>query len=587
MLLFIVACADALPEPGRSAEREVGAMRDEALELTGVGRLTIPAGAFTSSQRVELATTDPLPERDFRALTAVFGDVRRGSYEVRIRAPVRPIGALRLELEAPQELGRPEELVLFASGREEGDLDQSNRLSPRSAMLTGGRLTVEVEPLSFVDLDEGGLEASFILSLPLNPRDTPPSLGQSRTSSPLTGSRRDELESCPPGVGRFRSPIEGSDPRKPCSGGNSGNGCRTQAFRETRILVVNPTTGMPVIDPATGQQKVLERHPGLDLRAPDGTPLVAVKAGVVVEALDSNGEKGKGDNGGTGGTVVIELEGGARVQYMHMKKGAIVVEKGTRVEAGQVIGLSNNSGFSKDPHLHFELRPFGEGKRISPDRCIGTPSPWAGTMRSESHYRRDWVEGTTAHWEQFDRVISATVESEESTVAEDEGDSGGWVFQGRAQLTTFRTIQGSRTEDGIVRETVCEVPATSADANGSMAVVEVPSVPRYYTLGFGAAFVGTISCTSSDGVGGGVQMGFPVNWMVPGSPLGHGCTGLSEFGSTTPPPMWPQGVPVPRAVGFPLSTSLPMTNRIEGQVTCFAGTKAEETSRWTFTRPVP
>jgi hypothetical protein len=208
---------------------------------------------------------------------------------------------------------------------------------------------------------------------------------------------------------------------------------------------------------------------------------------------------------------------------------------------------------------------------------------WSGTSRTETHYRRDWLEGDTAHWEQFDRVISATLESEGNMEAEDEGDSSGWVFQGRAHLTTYRQLSGSRTKEGVVQETVCEVPATSVDANGSLAVIELPGVPRYYTLGLSAVFIGTISCSN------GVQMEFPVTWLVPYPyPLSQGCTGLSEFGSVAaPPPGWPPGMPLPRAVGFPLSTSLPMTNRIEGEVTCFVGTKAEETSRWTFTRPVP
>ncbi|WP_419901400.1 M23 family metallopeptidase [Kiloniella sp.] len=42
-------------------------------------------------------------------------------------------------------------------------------------------------------------------------------------------------------------------------------------------------------------------------------------------------------------------------KYLHLKKNGVLVEIGERVERGQVIGLSGNTGYSTAPHLHFHV----------------------------------------------------------------------------------------------------------------------------------------------------------------------------------------------------------------------------------------
>jgi murein DD-endopeptidase MepM/ murein hydrolase activator NlpD len=91
-----------------------------------------------------------------------------------------------------------------------------------------------------------------------------------------------------------------------------------------------------------------ERHPGLDLEAHTGTPVVAAGAGVVVKA---------GHASGYGRMVVLDHGDGLETRYAHLSR--IVVHRGEQVEAGQLIGKSGATGHVTGPHLHFEVRVRG------------------------------------------------------------------------------------------------------------------------------------------------------------------------------------------------------------------------------------
>jgi murein DD-endopeptidase MepM/ murein hydrolase activator NlpD len=85
-------------------------------------------------------------------------------------------------------------------------------------------------------------------------------------------------------------------------------------------------------------------HAGVDLAAPDGTPIVAAGAGVVVRA---------GVAEGYGNAVLIDHGNGFLTHYGHLS--AITVSVGQRVAAGEQIGNEGSTGHSTGPHLHFEV----------------------------------------------------------------------------------------------------------------------------------------------------------------------------------------------------------------------------------------
>lgn len=85
-------------------------------------------------------------------------------------------------------------------------------------------------------------------------------------------------------------------------------------------------------------------HEGVDLAAPEGTPIYASRTGIVTEATSGRA---------AGYYVKIDHGDGFRSIYMHMTR--YVVRKGQAVSAGQVIGYVGSTGVSTGNHLHFGI----------------------------------------------------------------------------------------------------------------------------------------------------------------------------------------------------------------------------------------
>jgi len=89
-------------------------------------------------------------------------------------------------------------------------------------------------------------------------------------------------------------------------------------------------------------------HAGLDIGAPEGSPIWAARGGTVTYA---------GAMGGYGNLVLLDHGGGVSTAYAH--QSAIMVSVGASVSAGQQIGQVGSTGNSTGPHLHFETRIGG------------------------------------------------------------------------------------------------------------------------------------------------------------------------------------------------------------------------------------
>lgn len=98
------------------------------------------------------------------------------------------------------------------------------------------------------------------------------------------------------------------------------------------------------IDPVLGNGEG-EFHKGLDISAPNGTPIRATGDGVVKSAQVENGY---------GRAVVIDHGHGVETLYGHMSGFAVM--PGQTVARGEVIGYVGHSGRVTGNHVHYEVR---------------------------------------------------------------------------------------------------------------------------------------------------------------------------------------------------------------------------------------
>ncbi len=96
------------------------------------------------------------------------------------------------------------------------------------------------------------------------------------------------------------------------------------------------------VHPISGKWKM---HEGVDMSAPQGTPIYAAKSGKVTRTAYQAG--------GAGYYVSINHGDGFSSIYMHMTH--YIVSPGQYVNAGQVIGYVGSTGGSTGPHLHFGI----------------------------------------------------------------------------------------------------------------------------------------------------------------------------------------------------------------------------------------
>lgn len=90
---------------------------------------------------------------------------------------------------------------------------------------------------------------------------------------------------------------------------------------------------------------IYRMHAGVDLSAPEGTPIHASGQGTVFTA---------GVQSGYGNVVKIDHGFGYTTVYGHMSR--IAVKEGQKVNRGDIIGYVGSTGLSTSPHCHYEVR---------------------------------------------------------------------------------------------------------------------------------------------------------------------------------------------------------------------------------------
>ena len=112
----------------------------------------------------------------------------------------------------------------------------------------------------------------------------------------------------------------------------------TQQFGGTQFAAANPHIyGRPF-------------HPGVDFAAPIGTQIRSVESGVVKAMGNTDDFPGCF---AWGRWLLIDHDNGLTSLYAHLSRNLVTV--GQRVQRGEVVALSGNTGFSTGPHLHLTI----------------------------------------------------------------------------------------------------------------------------------------------------------------------------------------------------------------------------------------
>ena len=94
----------------------------------------------------------------------------------------------------------------------------------------------------------------------------------------------------------------------------------------------------------------------LDFKMKKGSRVCAARSGTVVAAREDSRRGGlKQAYISDGNFIRIRHDDNTYANYWHLNFDGVLVAVGDKVEQGQVIGLSGNTGFSAFPHLHFEV----------------------------------------------------------------------------------------------------------------------------------------------------------------------------------------------------------------------------------------
>lgn len=173
--------------------------------------------------------------------------------------------------------------------------------------------------------------------------------------------------------------------------------------------------------PITGRNTF---HHGIDVAMPTGTPLNAPADGIVVH-------KGYGNSGGH--TLIIKHADNLHTVYYHLQKASHLA-KGARVQLGDLIAYSGNTGASTGPHLHFETRRSRRwGDTMDPVPFLqGAPSVTPPPLKVDGRLGRNT-------WKAFQTALKR----------------GGYykgVPDGRPGVMTYRAVQewAGVKQDGVI-----------------------------------------------------------------------------------------------------------------------------------------
>ncbi len=338
-----------------------------SIELSGVASVSFPDGSFSDEQNVNLAATS-LPETaaDFELTSQIFSAGKRVSYEVRINTgetkSAKPITAL---IDVPANflstIPYNSEIKVFAQVFQDGgdEVLDNFELFPSTFSLTNKRVEVNLPPEVFTNrrnTDET-FEAIIIVGT------TPTKQNISPTSSLKNRTKSIEKP--------LNQPLDATRSILSLS-------LNLSLSKAAAITCEGATLGAPIENRTVTSSYNGSNHYGTDYRAANGTEVFAASDGVIEKVgfnerpLPRPDPRSGKSVKGWGKYIVLKHTDGSKTLYAHLESSSL--PEGTQVNKGDQIALSDNSGGSSGPHLHFEYAPNGQiyqnASKINPEPCI-------------------------------------------------------------------------------------------------------------------------------------------------------------------------------------------------------------------------
>ena len=151
------------------------------------------------------------------------------------------------------------------------------------------------------------------------------------------------------------TPTEATEPKETVPGGNTGSSGEVSVPEVTepvdegwKVPIDYIANTSPFGDRERPTEGASTNHKGVDLAAPENTPITAARGGTVIAATY---------NPSSGYYVQIEHDNGYRSVYMHMNY--FDVQVGQKVSQGETIGYCGSTGVSTGSHLHFGISQNG------------------------------------------------------------------------------------------------------------------------------------------------------------------------------------------------------------------------------------
>jgi murein DD-endopeptidase MepM/ murein hydrolase activator NlpD len=101
-----------------------------------------------------------------------------------------------------------------------------------------------------------------------------------------------------------------------------------------------------------------ESHYSIDFSVPEGTPVIAARDGIVMQIEEDFRASGADAQryGDRANYVRILHDDGSMALYAHLAPHSILFRPGDRVQKGNFLAKSGNTGLSTGPHLHFSVQ---------------------------------------------------------------------------------------------------------------------------------------------------------------------------------------------------------------------------------------